>query len=109
MTQGLVSRWLKAGMLIAVLGACAGKDTTDVGVPGGGNAGASGSGGAEGSTHAPRFRAALAGNDVQLTALDPVWIISCEDNPRLVQKLGGTWTLLRDERPPATNLQQSAH
>lgn len=110
MTKGPDSRWLNASILLAVLGACAGKDTTDLGGnAGSGNAGASGAGGAEAAPNAPRFRAVVTGNEVKLTALDPVWIESCEDNPRLIQKLGDTWTLLRDERPQAINLQNSAH
>jgi hypothetical protein len=110
MSKGLGSRWLNASILVAVLGACAGEDTTHLGSPASaGNAGASGAGGAEGSPRAPRFQAVLSGSEVKLTALDPVWIESCEENPRLVQKVGDTWTPLHDERPQAFNLLQSAH
>jgi hypothetical protein len=110
MSKGLGSRWLNASILVAMLGACAGEDARDLGRPASaGNAGASGAGGAEGSPRPPRFQAVLSGSEVKLTALDPVWIESCEENPRLIQKVEDTWTTLRDERPQAVNLLQSAH
>jgi hypothetical protein len=110
MRKGLGSRSLSASILVAMLGACAGEDTTDLSRPASaGSAGASGGGGAEGSPRPPRFQAVLSGSEVTLTALDPVWIESCEENPRLVQKVGDTWSPLRDERPQAVNLLQSAH
>jgi hypothetical protein len=73
MSKALGSRWLNASILVAVLGACAGEDTTELGRPASaGNAGASGAAGAEGSPRAPRFQAVLSGSEVKLTALDPL-------------------------------------
>ena len=109
MRNGLGRRWWDASILVAVLGACAGKDTTDLGPASAGSAGASGTAGAEGNTRPPRFQAVLSGSEVTLTVLDPVWIESCEENPRLVHRVGDNWTPLRDERPQGINLLHSAH
>lgn len=95
------------------------------GSAGAGGSGASGEGGSvaeagaagvmeAGAPDAPasapaRFQAVLEGDRVTVTALDPVWIILCNDNLRVVQQVNDSWTLLRDDRPPASNLHHAAH
>jgi hypothetical protein len=81
---------------------------------GGDPAGAGGSGGSNDvdmpEAGTARFTAVLDGERVRLTALDPVWVYGCEDlNPRLAQRAGDSWTLLRDERPEGLNLHHAAH
>jgi hypothetical protein len=57
-----------------------------------------------------RFQAVLTGERVLLTTSDSVWLTTCDEpNPRLAQRTGDSWTLLRDERPPESNLLQAAH
>jgi hypothetical protein len=79
----------------------------------GGSSGSSGSGGSGGSDMPDgglaQFTAALEGNEVRLTTSDPVWVQTCAPSPRLVQQVGGVWTPLQDDRPPASNLLIGAH
>ncbi len=129
--------WARCGLgcvVLLVAAACTEKDTTGfpvvtAGSGGsassvGGSSGSGGNGGGAGTTAgsggsmdggapdagAPRLRAVLEGQEVKLTALDPIWLRHCDmENPRLVQRANDAWTLLVDDRPDGTNLQQDAH
>jgi hypothetical protein len=116
--------------------ACTGRDTTDLlrgasGGAGGAPAAAAGSGGsaelagaagtgagttgAGGSTDElvdaanVRFHALLQGDKIVLDVLDPAWHMTCTHTPFVLQKLGDTWTPLRDERPTGSNDAIRAH
>ncbi len=125
---------MSAAVLLVGAAACTEKDVTEVAIRATGGSGGSsldagtsgtsgsggspaGAGGSRGSTDVDlpeagteRFRAVLDGERVRLTALDPVWVSQCDDpNPRLAQRAGDAWTLLRDERPEGFNLHHAAH
>ena len=78
----------------------------------GGTEGPAGAGGTGGSPTVPleRFSATLQGQTVSLRALDPVWILTCEEDVVLVQRgVNDAWVSLRDDRPDAINLLHAAH
>jgi hypothetical protein len=76
-----------------------------------GDAGTAGAGMADELPDAghPPFRAQLNGDYVTVAALEDVWVRTCDDNAQVVQQNGDDWEPLRDERPPAFNLQHAAH
>ena len=107
-----------------VVAGSGGSSSEDAGLSGAGGSGsggdasaAGGSGGSSGSdtpeAGVARFQAVLDGEVVRLTALDPVWMLTCNfENPRVVQRSGDSgdaWTLVTDERPDGFNFQQEAH
>jgi hypothetical protein len=121
-----------ATVLLLASTACNGKDSTSLvpvasggagGAPseaagaGGSSefAGAAGAAGAGGSTDevpdagSVRFHAALQGDKIILDVLDPAWHITCTHTPSVLQKLGDTWTPLRDERPTGSNDAITTH
>jgi hypothetical protein len=119
--------------LLLVLTACNGKDATKLASGSGsaagassesagtggcsevvGTAGGAGAAGAGVSTELPdagsvRFHALLQGDKIILDVLDPAWHITCNHTPFVLQKVGDTWTPLRDERPTGSNDAITAH
>jgi hypothetical protein len=51
----------------------------------------------------------LQGETIIFEVSQNAWHITCTDTPRVLQKLGDTWTPLRDERPTVTNDALAAH
>ncbi|MEO8181416.1 MAG: hypothetical protein ABI895_21470 [Deltaproteobacteria bacterium] len=73
-----------------------------------GMAGSAGNGGSGGAAPA-RFTAAVTGDVLLLTPLDPVWVSHCSEPIHAVQRSNGAWTVLRDDRPEAFNGHYAAH
>jgi hypothetical protein len=76
----------------------------------GDSAGSGGSGGSElPDAGVARFSAELAGDTVQVTTEDDIYVVHCAGGVQLVRREGGAWVPLRDDRPEGHNLHHAAH
>jgi hypothetical protein len=68
-----------------------------------------GTAGGGGGTVAARFQVAAEGDRLKVTPRDPVWWLTCSDNLQPAQRVDGSWSVLRDDRPEGFNQHPAAH